>query len=145
LDVGVEKVTVACPLLAVADPMVGALGTAAGTAPEDAADAGPVPMALVAVTVKVYVVPLVRPDTVHVVAPVVVQTLPPGEEVTRYPVMGSPPLDPGAFQDTTDWVLAKEVAVTPVGAPGAVGTSTALEGSEDGPVPSPLVAVTVKV
>ncbi len=36
------------------------------------ADAGEVPPALVAVTVKVYVAPVVRPVTTHVVAPVVV-------------------------------------------------------------------------
>lgn len=35
---------------------------------EDAADAGPVPTELVAVTVKVYAVPLVRPNTVVDVA-----------------------------------------------------------------------------
>ena len=47
--------------------MVGVLGTAAGVAGADGADAAPVPMALVAVTVNVYGVPLVRPVTVHVV------------------------------------------------------------------------------
>jgi hypothetical protein len=34
------------------------------------------------VTVKVYAVPLVRPDTVAVLAPVVVADAPPGDAVT---------------------------------------------------------------
>src|SRR5688572_24538798 len=41
---------------------------AVGVTGADAADAGPVPMALVAVTVNVYAVPLVRPVTVVLVA-----------------------------------------------------------------------------
>ena len=59
--------------------------------------------------------------------------------------MVSPPLDAGAIHDTTDWPLAFEVAVTPVGAPGLVGTITTLDGIEAGPVPKELVAVTVKL
>ncbi len=55
--------------------MVGAPGMVDGVAGGDAADAGPVPMALVAVTVKVYAVPLVRPVTVHDGVPVVVHVL----------------------------------------------------------------------
>ena len=43
----------AWPFPAVAVPMVGAPGTVAGVAGAEAAEAGPVPMALVAVTVKV--------------------------------------------------------------------------------------------
>ena len=41
--------------------MVGAPGTVAGVTLFDAADGGAGPIALVAVTVKVYAVPLVRP------------------------------------------------------------------------------------
>src|SRR3989344_3255810 len=48
----------------------------------DAADAEEVPTELVAVTVKVYGVPLVRPVTVAKV-PLVVAVIPPGLEVTR--------------------------------------------------------------
>jgi hypothetical protein len=60
------KVTVACALPAVAVPIVGAPGTVgtAGVTLFDAPDAELVPTALVAVTVKVYAVPLVRPVTV---------------------------------------------------------------------------------
>ena len=62
-------------------PMVGAPGTVAGTTAAEAADAGPVPAALVAVTVKVYEVPLVRPETVQLVVDVL-QTKLPGDDVT---------------------------------------------------------------
>jgi hypothetical protein len=49
---------------------VGAAGAVApaGVTAEEAAEAGPVPTALVADTVNVYAVPLVRPVTVAVVA-----------------------------------------------------------------------------
>ena len=52
----------------------------------------------------------------------------------------------GAVHDTTDWVLAPEVAVTPVGGLGfvVVGT-TALEAVEGELLPAPVVAVTVNV
>ena len=48
----------------------------------EAALAAPVPTPLVAVTVKVYAVPGVRPVTVQVSAPVVVHVRLPGLEVT---------------------------------------------------------------
>src|SRR5450759_3721553 len=62
---GAVQVTVAAALPAVAGPMVGAAGTVTGVT---AAEAGPVPPALVAATVKVYTVPLVRPATTRLVA-----------------------------------------------------------------------------
>ncbi len=68
--------------LEVAVTPVGALGTVDGVAVADAAEAGPVPEPLVAVTVKVYPVPLVSPLTVQLVAPPVVQVKAPGDEVT---------------------------------------------------------------
>ena len=57
-----------------------------------------------------------------------------------------PPLLAGAVQLTVADALPA-VAVTPVGAPGAVGALgvTALDGDEAGPVPFALVADTVKV
>lgn len=55
---------VACPFPAVAVPMVGAPGTVAGVTALLALDAVLVPFAFVAVTVKVYAVPLVSPVTV---------------------------------------------------------------------------------
>ena len=49
----------------VAETEVGAPGTVDGVAVEDATEAAPVPEAFVAVTVKVYAVPFVRPEIVH--------------------------------------------------------------------------------
>jgi hypothetical protein len=59
--------------------------------------------------------------------------------------MAAPPLLAGAVQDTTDWVLALEVADTAVGAPGTVAGTAAAEAAEVVPVPAGLVAVTVNV
>ena len=59
--------------------------------------------------------------------------------------MGAPPLLAGAVQDTTDWVLAYEVADTAVGAPGIVAGVAGADGLEAALVPAALVAVTVKV
>jgi hypothetical protein len=60
----------------------GAPGTVRGVTAAEAAEAGDVPTALVAVTVSVYAVPLLRPVTVADVAPVVVAVRPPGAAVT---------------------------------------------------------------
>jgi hypothetical protein len=51
-------------LRATAETAVGESGTVAGVTELLAADAGPIPTAFVAVTVKVYGVPFVRPVTV---------------------------------------------------------------------------------
>ena len=59
--------------------------------------------------------------------------------------MAAPPLEDEAVQATTDWVLAYEVAVTAVGAVGTVAGVAGAEAVELGPVPAPLVAVTVNV
>jgi hypothetical protein len=61
---GAVKETVASPLPLTAVTLVGAPGTVAGTTELLVADGVPVPTALVAVTVKVYVVPFTRPVTV---------------------------------------------------------------------------------
>jgi hypothetical protein len=66
----------------VAATLEGAPGTVDGVAEFDATEASPVPARFVAVTVNVYEVPFVRPATVHVVAPVVVQVFEPGDETT---------------------------------------------------------------
>src|SRR4051794_5615714 len=52
-----------------------------GTTAADGEEAGPVPIALVAVTVNVYETPLVRPATEQLVAPPVVHVRPPGDAV----------------------------------------------------------------
>ena len=59
--------------------------------------------------------------------------------------MAAPPLEAGAVQDTTDWVLALDVAVTAVGAPGMVAGVAAADAAEAALVPAGLVAVTVNV
>ena len=74
----------------------------------------------------------------------VVQVKPPGAEVAVYPETVEPPLEAGAVHDTTDWVLALEVAVTAVGAPG-VPTTIELEAAEPAPTPAEVVAATVNV
>ena len=56
-----------------------------------------------------------------------------------------PPLLDGAVHDTTDWLLARDVAETPVGAPGGPAGVTELDADELGPEPAPLVATTRNV
>ena len=60
---------------------VGASGTFDGITAEEAAEAEESPTRLVALTVKVYAVPLVRPETVQLVD-AEVQVFDPGDEVT---------------------------------------------------------------
>jgi hypothetical protein len=116
----------------------------AGVTGAEAVDDAPVPTPLVAVTVNVYAWPLVRPDTLQLRVPVVVQVLPSGVDVTPYPVIAEPPLAAGAVQETRAEPLPP-VAVTPVGLPGTVAGVTDGDGSDAGPVPTPLAAVTVNV
>ena len=82
---GAAHDTATCSSPAVPDTPVGAPGAvkgATGVTGGDGADAGPVPCALVAVTVNVYGVPLVRPVTVQLNGPVVhAQVCPPGDAV----------------------------------------------------------------
>src|SRR5579872_4148095 len=118
-EAGAEKLTVACLLPATADTPVGAPGTpAVGVTEFEAVEAGPAPALLVAVTVKVYAWPLVRPPTViGLLAPDWWRL--PGVEVTVYEVMGAPPSEAGAVKLTVAWALPA-VAEAPVGAPGTV-------------------------
>ena len=82
LDAGAvhDTVTVSLPETPVTD--VGETDTVAGITPADGAEATLAPTPFVAVTVKVYEVPLVSPPTLQVNAPVVVQVKLPGVEVT---------------------------------------------------------------
>src|SRR4051812_16538953 len=99
--------------------------TVPGVTALEAAEAGDVPIAFVAVTLKVYAVPLVSPVTVAVVAgglPVTVIgvcAVVPTYGVTVYPVTGLP-LFGGAVHRTVE-NPSPAVALTPVGAAGAVG------------------------
>ena len=78
LPAGAVHVTVAEVLPGVAATAVGAPATAAGMIAVLVADGALVPAAFVAVTVKVYAVPLVRPVTVQLVAVVQLLVPPPG-------------------------------------------------------------------
>jgi len=143
--VGAVKLTVALPLLPVAEILVGTPGAiAAGVTADDALEAVPVPTELVATTVKVYAVPLASPVTViGEEAPVAVKPL--GEEVTVYPVIADPPVLVGAVKLTVALPLLT-VAEILVGTPGAIGAGvTADDALEAVPVPTELVALTVKV
>ena len=81
------------------------------------------------------------------VVPVALALAPPGLAVTVYPVMALPPLLAGAVQLTLALALPA-VAVTPVGAAGAVVVAVGVTGAdaaENVPVPCALVARTVNV
>ncbi len=80
-DAGGVNATDACPLPGVAVPTVGVPGTVAAVTEFEAAEDALVPTALVAVTEKVYIVPLVSPVTT-IGEDVPVAVIPPGEEVT---------------------------------------------------------------
>ena len=54
-------------------------------------------------------------------------------------------MDAGAVHDTTDCTFAFEVAVTDVGAPGAVAGTAVADATDATPVPAEFVAVTVNV
>ena len=110
----------------------------------DWADAAPVPTTFVAVTVNLYGIPVVSPGTVIGLA-VLVATIPPGTEVTVYKVIALPPLEAGAVKGTLTEVALSLTAVPIVGAPGTVAGVTAAEAVDAGPIPTPFVAVTLKV
>jgi len=76
-------------------------------------------------------------------APVAVR--PPGEEVTVYPVITDPPVFTGAVKLTVALPLLTTAEML-VGTPGAIGAGvTADDALEAVPVPTELVALTVKV
>ena len=154
---GAVKLTVALPLLPLAEILVGAPGAVvAGVTADDALEAVPGPIALVALTVKVYAVPLVSPVTV-IGDEGPVARRPPGEDVTVYPVIADPPVFVGAVKLTVAVPLLPVVTATPVGAPGSVGGVTggvtgasaagvtAEDAAEAVPVPMAFVAATVNV
>src|SRR5207249_4482868 len=111
----------------------------AATAELEGADSAPLPTALVACTVKVYAFFGNREGELTLIglaAPVAV--IPPGLDVTVYDVIGLPPSPAGGVKATVNSKLPVAVAVTPVGAPGSVGSVTELEGAERKPAPSAL-------
>lgn len=88
--------------------------------------------------------PFVKPVTLQVNAPVVVQVFPPGLDVTVYLVMTAPPLSVGADHATVA-EATPAVAVTLVGAPGKVDGFTAADAGDAAESAISLVAFTVKV
>jgi hypothetical protein len=140
VDKGDAQLTIAEAVPAVAVTAVGAPGGPIGVTLLEGADDSPVPDALVAVTVNVYDVPLLRPLTVQ--GDPGQGRLPP-DQITVYPVMALP-LGFGAAHLTIA-VALPAVAVTAAGAPGGPIGVTLLEGADDGPAPDALVAVTVNV
>jgi hypothetical protein len=72
----------------------------AGVTLLEALEAELVPTELVAVTVNVYEIPLVNPETTSGEL-VPVATIPPGDDVAVYPVIVAPPSDTGAVNETT--------------------------------------------
>ena len=130
----------------VADTPVGAPGTIDGTTAADATDAALVPDTFVAVTLKLYAMPFVRPVTVHgferphendACAAV------PTNAVTVNPRTAAPPFETGAVQEIVERVDSAPVAATPVGAVGTVDGVAVFEASEALLVPALFVAVTV--
>jgi hypothetical protein len=146
---GAVNETVTCAFPDTPDTAVGGPGTVAlavGVTGLVATDAGPVPIAFVAVTVKVYGVPLDSPvSTIGDAVPVAVKL--PGLEVTVYCVIADPPLDSGAKKD----IVACTFPATADGDRGAVGSVadadgvTEFDATEGAPVPTTFVAVTVNV
>ncbi len=106
-------------------------------------DSAELPTTLMAWTVKVYAVPLVRPVTVHG-AVVQVPVKLPGVEIAVYPVIADPPVLDGAVKVTEACVLLA-VADTAVGGPGAVGGVTEFDAADSAESPAALVACTVNV
>jgi hypothetical protein len=88
----------------------------------EAALHGPVPVAFVALTLNVYAVPTLKPETLNGEdAPVAVKQL--GVEVAVYPVIvAGNPAQAGAVKGTEAVVLPAEIVAVPiVGAPGTAG------------------------
>jgi len=114
-----------------------------GVTAAEAVEGKLLPFKLIAITVKVYAIPFVRPVTVRgLVVPVTV--FPSGDEVTVYPVIADPPFDAGAVKLNIASIFPA-VAVTFVGTPGTADGVTAVEAVEGKLLPFTFIATTVKV
>lgn len=115
---------------------------AVGVTALEAAEAGLVPTALVATTLSVTAVPLVRPVIVAVVTLPVTVTVPTtlfelSRAVTVYPVTGAPPSDVGGVQVTVA-AVSPAVAAPIVGAPGTVADGPPHGVGSSGPTAGPM-------
>lgn len=148
---GAIKLTVALRLpVAVATIDVGAPGAPTVVTELEALEAAEVPAELVAVTVNVYEVPAVKPviEIVPLPACEIDPVIPPGVEVAIYEVIVAPPSEAGAVKETFAVVAPVDVAVTEVGASGAVvGDDVVIEldGLDGEEVAKIVEAVTVKL
>ena len=90
--------------------------------------------------------PFVRPFTVTGTAVTAEPVIPPGAEVTTYPVIALPPLEVDERNLTVacPFPLTAVTAVGALGVPAAAGV-TEVEMSDAGPMPTAFVALTVKV
>ena len=121
-----------------------ALGTLGGVVSDLLdVDGGLVSVLARATTVKMYVVPLLSPLTVHDVALVVVQVFEPGVEVTRYSVIPVPVCTGAVHETSAD--PTPTVADTPVGDPGAALGAVDADGADANEVPTAFTDCTVKV
>jgi hypothetical protein len=125
-------------------PIVGASGTTFGVIDVEADDGVELPRALVATTVNVYAVPAVNPVTV-IGEDVPDAVIPPGLEVTVYPVIAVPPFALGAVNGTETEVADAIVGIPIIGAPGTILGVIETEADEGVEVPALVVAVTVNV
>ncbi len=143
---GAVNPTEICALPGVTDGCAGAEGIVLGTAAADAVDGAPSPVAFVATTVHVYVLPFVRPPTTSgEAAPFPEPAAPPSDEVhaTLNPVIGLPP-SKGAVKAT----LICALPGCAVGWAGGSGTRfgiTVAEAGEAALEPCEFVAVSVHV
>ena len=104
-------------------------------------EADPAPRAFVALTVKVYLTPLVRDVTTQFVVPTAVQVRPLGLDVTVYCVISVPPLLAGGVQ-VTRAEAGPYFATALVGGFGRTFGTTEPEKEDQGLRPSELMALT---
>jgi hypothetical protein len=143
---GAVKLTVADAFDGEATIFVGVEGLPTGVTAVDGREGGELPTPFLATTVKVYGVPLVRPEISQpFVGFVVTQVSPPGEEVIMYSTINDPPLSVGAVKVTVAFPGVVDVAVTAVGAIEIVAGVTAKVAVEESDVYAPLFAWTANV
>jgi hypothetical protein len=143
---GAVKFTVADLFEGEATIFVGVEGLPTGVTAVEGKEGGELPTPFLATTVKVYGVPLVRPEISQPFAGFVVRHVsPPGEEVTMYSTIDDPPLSVGAVKVTIAFPGAGDVALTAVGAAEIVAGVTAMVAVEESDVNTPLFAWTTNV
>ena len=126
--------------------VVGALAADCGVTAEEEEDGTESPISLVATTLNVYGVPLVKPLTTHEEAfAAALHVNPPGEDTTVKPVSAVPPLFAGAVNETVAAPAVVTAADTDVGAPGSVAGVAAIDAVDRSEVSEALVAVALNV